>query len=123
MGYLKGSRENAFYLDVDGLVIDGAGYAIDAQAKSRIFRCTGKDITIKNITLRNGHSDERGGAISVEEGDLIISKSGLINNASADTGGAVYNRKGELTITESTLTQNTANNGGAIYNNTFQNHF
>lgn len=107
---------NGINLDVDGLVIDGAGHAIDAQAKSRIFRCTAKDITIKNITLKNGHSNERGGAISVEEGDLTISKSRLVNNASADTGGAIHSSDGNVTITESEFEENESEvGGGALY--------
>ena len=68
-------------LDVDGLVIGGNGHTIDAKGKTRIFYCTGKNITIKNITLKNGH---------------------------AEYGGAIYNRDGKLTVSESTLTENTA---------------
>ena len=76
-------------LDVDDLVIDGNGHIVDACGKARIFCCTGKNVIIKNIILKNGF---------------------------AERGGAIYNR-GELTITESTLNNNTAKwSGGAIYN-------
>ena len=45
-------------LDIDDIVIDGCGHIIDADKKARIFNCTGKKITIRNVTLKNGHSTE-----------------------------------------------------------------
>ena len=105
-------------LDVDDLVIDVNGHSIDANGKTRIFYCTGKNITIKQCTLKNGFSDDKGGAIYNFNGELIIIKSTLNNNiAQGDlvAGGTIYN-EGELTISESTLSSNIANAGGAIFN-------
>lgn len=100
--------ENGIKLDVDDLVIDGNGHAIDAQGKARIFFCTGKNITLKNIILKNGYTLDCGGAISHTGGELSIIESILDNNASrwGDGGGAIYHAGGKLTITESTLTGN-----------------
>ena len=58
-----GKREESKYemgieLDVDDLVIDGNGFTIDAKEKARIFKVTGKNIIIKNITLKNGLTQE-----------------------------------------------------------------
>ena len=101
-------------LDVDDLVIDGNGHTIDAKGKRRIFHCIGKNITIKNITLKNGFSIGGGGAIH-NNGELTITESTITENT-ADIGGAIHN-SGELTITESALNNNTAQgNGGAIHN-------
>ena len=111
-------------LDVDDLVIDGNGHSIDAQGKSRIFRCNGQNIIIKNLLLKNGFTNGKnyeflnnyGGAIH-NSGTLTILRSILNENMSEQDGGAIYNG-GELTIIESTILGNTAEgNGGAIQNN------
>ena len=57
-------------LDKDGLVINGNGFTVDARGKTRIFCCTGKNIIIKNITLKNGFAEKLGGAINKKEGSL-----------------------------------------------------
>ena len=112
---------NGIKLDLDDLAIDGNGHAIDAQGLTRIFFCTGKNIIIKNIILKNGFTKENGGAI-YNSGELTITESTLTGNTAQESGGAIHNNEGgELTITESTLTENTAQSeyggGGAINNN------
>ena len=135
--YWKGIK-----LDLDDLAIDGNGHVIDACGKARIFYCTGKNVTIKNITLKNGFAEYSGGAIDNIEGELTIAGSlltantagtdggaignnegklmiagcSLTGNSAQFDGGAIRNQKGELKITGSTLTENTANSdGGAVY--------
>ena len=107
---------NGIKLDADDLAIDGNGHAIDAQGLTRIFYCTGKNIIIKNIILKNGFTIENGGAIN-NEGELTITESTLTENTTKNGDGGAINNEGELTITESTLTENTAKYGGAIHNN------
>ena len=108
--YLEGIK-----LDVDDLTICGNGHAVDACGKTKIFECTGKNIQIKNITLKNG-CRRNGGAISNFGGGLTITSSTLTGNTAKKYGGAIYN-SGKLTIGESAFTENTVNmNGGAIYN-------
>ena len=67
---LEGMEEYSYYegisLDVDDLVIDGHGHYIDACKKTRIFNCTASNITIRNITLKNGFNNESGGAVYIE---------------------------------------------------------
>jgi hypothetical protein len=130
---------NGIELDVDDLVIDGNGYAIDAQGLTRIFHCTGKNVFIRNIILKNGFTEKNGGAI-YNRGELTITESTLsentaqlyggaihnmsrltitesiLNENTAEYGGAIHNLKGEITITESILNENTAEYGGAIHN-------
>ena len=116
----KSQYLNGIKLDADDLAIDGNGHAIDAQGLTRIFYCTGKNIIIKNIILKNGFTKENGGAIHNNEGELTITESTLQQNTAKNgDGGAIYNNEGgELTITESTLNNNTARwDGGAINNN------
>ena len=107
--YLKGIK-----LDVDNLAIEGNGYTIDAQRLTRIFYCTGKNVTIKNITLKRGFSKGNGGAVH-NKGGLTIIKSKFID-CTAKRGGTLYNID-KLTIRESAFDKNIANrDGGSIYN-------
>ena len=117
--------EGGIELDIDNLVIDGNGHSIDAQDKTRIFYCTGKNITIKNLILKNGHShknydnpfNDNGGAIKINhDANLTIKNCKFINNTSEWNGGVISN-SGELTVSDSTLTENMAKwIGGAIEN-------
>lgn len=104
-------------LIADDLIIDGNGHSIDACGRVRIFYCAGRNVTIKNITLKNGFTEMRGGAIfNDNRGTLTIVESKLSGNASKNNGGAIYNR-GTLVISKSALTENTTNDeGGAISN-------
>ena len=106
--YLEGIN-----LDVDDLIIDGGDYAIDACEKTRIFFINGKNITIKNITLKNGY----GGALRVNQNaNLTLINCDLINNVSS-LGGAIFNDDGEITIIKSIFNDNAADeHGGAICN-------
>lgn len=115
--YLEGIK-----LDVDGLVIDGCGYTIDAKGKSRIFYCTGKNVIIKNIILKNGFSKDSNGGAILNEGELIIMSSRLTENMVQKGSGGAIDNKGKLTVFESALNNNTvqgkysSNCGGAIIN-------
>ena len=105
--YLEGIN-----LDVDGLVIDGNGHSIDACAKTRIFYCTAKDVTIKNIALKNAVV-----AVYNFYGVLSISKSKFFDNAAKVAGGAIYNNWGELNIDDSIFSDNSsACHGAALFN-------
>ena len=118
---LEDSEESEYLygikLDLDDIVIDGNGHAIDACEKTRIFGIKGKNIIIKNITLKNGFSQLAGGAI-FNDCHLTIKDSTLTKNK-AKKGGAIYNNeKNSLTIINSTLNENIAEeDGGAIRNN------
>ena len=103
-------------LDVDDLVIDGNGHVIDADGKTQIFHCTGKNVTIKNIILKNGFTRYEGGAI-YNSGELSIHDSTFSENVAEGRGGAIYN-SGELSIYDSTFSENTTNNSytGVICN-------
>ena len=102
-------------LDKDNLHIDGNGHFIDAKNSTRIFYCSGKNITIENIRLKNGFAQENGGAIYIEKGEIRIMKSAITENT-AKYGGSIYNHMGSLDIIESSLNENTAKYGGSIYN-------
>ena len=125
-----------------GIVIDGNGHTIDALGKSRIFTCTCRDVTIRNVTFKNGCAG-LGGAL-MNYGKVEVIDSEFIDNTSEDDGGAVYNSdsgkmrivdcrfesnesvkggaicnagRGRLSVTGCEFTKNRAENGGAIHNN------
>ena len=111
--YFEGIR-----LDIDDLIIDGNNHSIDACGKTRIFVCCGENITIKNVNLKNGFYEVRGGAI-YNNNVLTIEKSTLTDNVSEYGGGAIYNENGILTVVKSIFNKNTtrSSGGGAIFNN------
>lgn len=101
------------YITANDLVIDGNGYTIDGLGKTLIFQCNAKNLIIKNITLKNGHSRLCGAIYNF--GELTLIDSALTENT-AKNGGAVYNF-GNMTITDCILSQNSSESvGGAIYN-------
>ena len=76
--YEKEYYEGGIELDIDDLVIDGNGKTIDGDGKSRIFTVTGKNITLKNITFKNGKShknydnklNNHGGVLRITKGQI-----------------------------------------------------
>ena len=106
--------QNGIKVNVDDITIDGNGYTIDAQKAGSIFLCTGKNITIKNLTLKNGYSIGSGGVINNNR-ELTLINCRLEDNFSM-FGGAI-NNQGELTIRDSVFKRNTAENDGGVINN------
>lgn len=124
--YEREFYEGGVELDIDNLVIDGNGKTIDAKDKTRIFTIIANNITLKNITFKNGRSHRNidspfnncGGAIKVNNHcKLTIENCRFIDNTSEEHGGVIYLRGSELMISKSNMDNNTANDdGGAIYN-------
>ncbi|BAU23101.1 hypothetical protein THC_0709 [Caldimicrobium thiodismutans] len=81
----------------------------------RIFEVmSGGELTIKNLTIKNG-CDKDGGGIK-NAGKLSIISSTITGNSASYDGGGIYN-SGTLTITGSTISGNRAfYYGGGIYN-------
>lgn len=105
------------------------GSASTGTASWRIFVVgPGGDLTLTNMTLRNGHCDgscefagtQNGGAI-VNEGELTVDSCIFSGNISSGAnGGAIANDQGTVTVTNSTFLSNMAvgsGGGGAISNN------
>ena len=94
------------------ITIDGQGFKIDAQKKSRIFNITAENVVLKNIIFTNGKTTGRGGAVYFEN-------SGTLTNCNF-TGNSAYNG-GAINIIQGSVkncnfTNNQATNyGGAIW--------
>ncbi|WP_405276594.1 hypothetical protein [Methanobrevibacter sp.] len=116
--------EGGIELIKDNLVIDGNGITIDANSNGRFFSILGKNITLKNITFKNGKLFSRfdqhtngGGAIRiVKDASLKLIDCTFINNYSEDDGGAILNN-GNLSTENVVFQENVSDSyGGVIYN-------
>lgn len=100
------------------LTIDGSGavgLTISGGNQSRIFylnstSATPTTLTVKNLTLANGYTNDRGGAISTtHQGNLIIENVTFSGNVADNGGGAIFSAfEGTLTVTGSRFYSNKA---------------
>ncbi|GAB4143598.1 MAG: hypothetical protein Fur0046_20740 [Cyanobacteria bacterium J069] len=103
------------------LIIDGSdatGLKLSGNNKSRIFNLQSTSVqptslSVKNLTLTNGFTSERGGAIATEhQGKLTLENVVFTNNVANKGGGAVFSAfEGSLTVTGSQFTGNKATTG------------
>ena len=85
-----------------------------ADPAFRIFRIgSDGDVTLSNLTIRNGRADLGGGIINF--GTLRLTHVTVAGNFASDRGGGIDNH-GTLTLTNSTVARNTASIGGGILN-------
>ena len=110
----------------DSLAINGPGasvLAISGNNTSRVFAIKADlNVSISNLTLKDGRNSCCGAGIVMTQGVLTISNV-TFSNHTAVSGGAIYNNSspgltgGELTIVGSTFNNNLAMEwGGAISN-------
>ena len=104
-------------LDVDDIVIDGNGFAIDAAGKTRVFLCTAENVCIRNIVLKNGFCRQSGGAVLIEEGEALFCDVKFEFNKSLEDGGAVHNDEGNLVLSKCEFYGNKAGEFGGALNN------
>ncbi|MBE9040872.1 hemolysin [Oscillatoriales cyanobacterium LEGE 11467] len=112
-------------LEIDkNLIVDGAnaaGLTLSGSNSSRIFRiASGVDFALRNVTVADGLSGDRGGAIFAQgQNTLAIENSRFLNNTGGQGGAIAVNSRSNLTITNSQFDGNrsTSTNGfsgGAI---------
>lgn len=117
---LAGSGENAAQTgDLDltaSVTINGGGMnnsVIDGAGLDRIFEVhNGAQVTINDLTVRNG-SATSGGGINVA-GTLILSDSRVTDSTSTSFGGGI-SASGTVTITHSRIDGNQASGGGGLF--------
>jgi hypothetical protein len=108
-------------LTIQGL---GAGHLTISGNQTRVFEVAkNANLTIRDLTISNGHTGGDGGGIYVDyRGNLTVTGCILSGN-SAGRGGAIFNYGGgTVTVSNTILSGNIANpsfagEGGAIYNN------
>ena len=103
--------ENGILINKSDFTINGNGYTINGANQARIFDIVGKNVTILNLNLINGNS-ENGGAIFNRNGATINNVSFINNNATE--GGSIYSTA-LLTIRNCYFDNNTAKIGGGVH--------
>ena len=114
--YAYDSGFNIDGINIDkSITIKGNGHTIDASSQSRIFKLSANNIVLENIIFKNGNS-ESGGAIYAT-GDYCTIQSCTFKNCSAYNGGAIYGKEANnLNISSSLFEGNNAKSyGGAIH--------
>jgi predicted outer membrane repeat protein len=94
-------------------------YADDTPSFTIFSVCSGGDLTLDNVNVRNGDSNDNGGALSNVNGIVTINGGTFSDNHAVDNGGAIYSDDGigTVTINGATFKDNAASeDGGAIYN-------
>ena len=87
---------------------------LDGNNTVQLFNVSKTGVTFKNITFKNGKSDN-GGAVYFRKGGSVVDCS-FVNNSAIKNGGAVYFNDGEGSVEGSTFINNTAKDGGALKN-------
>lgn len=106
------------------LTINGNGHSIDGLSKSRIFFINHgilkhNNVTLNNITIKNGYSSSYGGAI-FNFGDLTVSNCVFENNYANIAGGAI-NSIGSLNSKNTLFNKNSAKgDAGAVFSLNFE---
>lgn len=96
--------------------------AASGTAAFRIFDVgPGGSLRLNSVRLSNGLADDgvHGGGAILSRGSLTVTKSTFSGNSSpaaTGTSGGAINSAGSLTVSLSTFTGNTAQEGGAIFN-------
>ncbi len=100
---------------VTDLTIDGWGHQISGDKLHQVFVVYNHELTINNLHIVDGFSDEHGGAIYVHGGEVTLTNSSIKNSLALESGGAIYAHYSTVSISESVITRNTAEAGGGVY--------
>ena len=77
---------------------------------------TQSDLKVSGITLANGWTDGKGGAISATLSDVVVENSRLEGNRAGSAGGGISVAAGSLTLRDSEVTGNfSAGDGAGVY--------
>ena len=89
---------------------------LDGNMASNIFSVVSKDsLSLENLTLKNGHTSDEGGAIYCSYGTDLKFFNLLIKNNSANNGGGIYTEFSQIEIIDCDIDANTATySGGGI---------
>ena len=100
---ILGDDEKSVYpdgIEINGdIIIDGNNHTIDAKEKTRIFNIHGQNIVLKNLYLKNGYVDKRGGALYIDKGTKVRLINDIFeNNFSFFKGGAIYSKNSKILL-------------------------
>lgn len=96
------------------MTIDGSNFTVSGDDSSAIFSIEEAEVTLQNITITNGKTGARGGAIHVDLGTLILRSAVVKDSWAGDAGGGIYASNSTVNIYGSQVKDNTAmRSGGA----------
>ncbi len=105
----------------DAVTVTGPGADVltvqrgDDAPAFRIALVMNTDVTISDVTLRNGN-DVSGAGVFVSGGSLILNNMTVSDGTATSAGGGLYNDGGLVQLTDVTLTNNTAaSSGGGVF--------
>lgn len=94
------------------LAIDGSNYTVSGADSTAIFSIDDAQVTLQNITIANGRTGTRGGAIYVDAGTLNLKNAIVKDSWAGDAGGGIYASNSTVSIHGSQINDNTAGRGG-----------
>lgn len=96
------------------LTVSGGGVAstTDGGIFSDNVPASGNALTLSGITLTNGNTAGKGGAVSFAYGHLTLSRVAIQNSYAQAFGGGFYKGSGTLNVNYSTISGNSAGNSG-----------
>ena len=100
--------ENPYIIDKQ-LTIQGAGQGltiVDGGGLDSVFSVYGGQVTLADITVRNGWAYAGGGILSSDGTSLLVTNCEIRDNHATDAGGGIVNFDGTLVITSNTITEN-----------------
>ena len=97
------------------LHIEGYGHQISGDKLHQVFAVYNHDLSINNLHIIDGYSEENGGAIYVTGGEVTLSNSSVKSSLALENGGAIYARSGTVSIVDTIISGNSAGSGGGIY--------
>ena len=100
-------------IDRDNFVLNGNGHTIDGNNQSRIFAINANNVTLSNLILINGNTDD-GGAVYTE-GTVTLNNVTFINNYANQGGAVAILFDYVLNINNSKFIDNRGNVGSSIY--------
>ena len=107
--------------DLDGIVIIGNGQnntIIDGNHTERVFDQDDGDLTLSDLTIRNGQDTSSGGGIKSDDGDLVMNRCTVTDCISDSTSGGIFQSEsdGVAFINDSVIQNNQASDkGGGLY--------
>lgn len=87
------------------IVIKGSGYVIEGDG-NQIFAVTSGSLTVSDLTMNGGWSEDNGGAIIVDSASLKLVNSVVRGSGAKELGGGIYAVDSDLTLVESVVTGN-----------------
>ena len=105
----------------DGLEISGsdlAGLSIDAQSKTGVIKLSGSiNLSISDITLKNGYSSGNGGGIVAYSSNLTLDNVAVRNShtSAVGRGGGIFLSDATADLQDVILSGNSALFGGGLY--------